>query len=245
METKHTYDEHQSVALKNVLILEDAGLSFKKKQVLDVGCGTGAYSRAMVERGAYLVVGIDSEEQNIDSAMKKDSGKRIIFLNDDILSWQSRTSFDTIFIRGTAYYLTAPIHITLKQLIRFMKPGADFYITFLTDSIGGKILNLLKFFLKSLPLFTRPPIKFTLAMLVFGMSFLLDKNSMKWSTVLGKMNSIFFPVEFLISQTDALLTIEQAGLVVVNTFGRVSQIPWMSGEFAVWAKLPNEDTLSK
>lgn len=54
------------------------------KKIIDIGCGTGALSSVLAQRG-FLVTGVDPAQKMLDIAMKKNENKAVRFLHADVL----------------------------------------------------------------------------------------------------------------------------------------------------------------
>ena len=85
------------------VILE--AIDWTGKRVLDVGCGTGLFVRAVVDRGVGHVVGIDYSEEAIAIASKK-KPKEAEFIVSDLFSYSG--SFDVVVSIGTLEHMDDP-----------------------------------------------------------------------------------------------------------------------------------------
>jgi SAM-dependent methyltransferase len=76
-------------------------------RVLDVGCGTGATTIQLLERGAAKVVGVDLSEAMITFARRSIRDARVHFESGDVLQLD-RGQFDVIFSRFGVMFFTDP-----------------------------------------------------------------------------------------------------------------------------------------
>jgi 2-polyprenyl-3-methyl-5-hydroxy-6-metoxy-1,4-benzoquinol methylase len=81
--------------------------------VLDVGCGSGRYAFAMLERGAQRVVGVDVSAKMIDLARSEASrrglGDRCEFIRSGFLEMRSDEMHDVVVATGYFDYLEDPL----------------------------------------------------------------------------------------------------------------------------------------
>ena len=76
--------------------------------VLDVGCGTGATSIALAERGASEVVGVDLSVPMIKAAQSGDHPSEVTFTAGDALALDTFGHFDVVFSRlGVMFFADA------------------------------------------------------------------------------------------------------------------------------------------
>jgi SAM-dependent methyltransferase len=94
--------------------LTDAALTladFRGKRVLDIGCGDGAYTFELFDRGKPAsMTGIDPAQEAIKSAKQKKGDRKITFetQNAESLPYPS-DSFDLVHIRGVLHHMNKPI----------------------------------------------------------------------------------------------------------------------------------------
>jgi len=79
--------------LKNYL--EKYSISFKNKNVLDIGASTGGFSEISIEKGAKKVVAVDVGSNQLDEKLRKNS-KIISFENTDFRDFNYPEKFDVI-----------------------------------------------------------------------------------------------------------------------------------------------------
>lgn len=102
-------------------------LPFRYKNVLDIGCGTGEFSRLLAKR-ADKVVAIDLSPNMIKVAKHHSrQDTNIDFQVADILKWEFPTEqFDAIASIATVHHL--PIEDLLPNLVPALKPGGKLVI---------------------------------------------------------------------------------------------------------------------
>lgn len=80
------------------------------KRVIDIGCGDGAYSLELLERGgAASIVGIDPAQAAVETARRRTRGKPATFdvARADKLAYDSN-SFDVAHLRGVLHHMDNP-----------------------------------------------------------------------------------------------------------------------------------------
>ena len=102
-------------------------LTLKCKTILDIGCGTGEFSRLLAKR-ASRVIAIDLSPNMIEVAKEKSQQyPNIDFQVADILQWDfPREEFDAIFSIATVHHL--PVEKLLPNLKAALKPGGKLVI---------------------------------------------------------------------------------------------------------------------
>lgn len=105
------------------------------ERMLEIGCGTGTFSRLLAKR-AEKVVAVDLSPTMIEVA-KQQSGRHtnIDFQVADILSWKFPVEqFDAILSIATVHHL--PLETLLPKLKMALKPGGKLVILDLLDHEG-------------------------------------------------------------------------------------------------------------
>jgi len=102
-------------------------LPLKCKSVLDIGCGTGEFSRLLAKR-ADRVIAIDLSPNMIEVAkVKSQQYPNIDFQVADVLRWDFPTEqFDAIVSIATVHHL--PVENLLPNLKAALKPGGKLVI---------------------------------------------------------------------------------------------------------------------
>ena len=87
--------------------------------VLDVGCGSGVYAAALLDRGAAAVTGVDVSESMLAIARKRmadhPKGHQATLVQGDLQSWTSPVQFDYSLAMGVFDYTSDPSELILKM----------------------------------------------------------------------------------------------------------------------------------
>ncbi len=105
------------------------------KEMLEIGCGTGAHSKILLNKYPHLhITAVDINQAQITKA-KKDFESlphlkdRIQFhVGDGNELFFEKESFDSIFIVWVLEHVKDPLRL-LKNLLKFLKPGGRIYLT--------------------------------------------------------------------------------------------------------------------
>lgn len=92
--------------------------------VLDVGCGTGNYTRHLAAAAPEgLVVGVDASEAMIASAARRGGGSNLAYLRGDagVLPFRDG-QFDAVCCVGVLHMLERPL-AALAEMVRVLAPG--------------------------------------------------------------------------------------------------------------------------
>jgi SAM-dependent methyltransferase len=92
-------------------------------RALDVGCGTGATTTQLIERGAAEVVGVDLSEPMLTSARASIRDARVQFELGDALKLDRAGQFDVIFSRFGVMFFSDPV-AAFTRLRTFGTPAA-------------------------------------------------------------------------------------------------------------------------
>lgn len=86
-------------------------LEMPSPEILDVGCGTGVYTAALLRHGARFVTGVDLSERMLDRARLRleDFSGRFELIRGDFMSTDLNRMYDTILIVGVFDYIAAPL----------------------------------------------------------------------------------------------------------------------------------------
>ena len=113
---------------EDVISLIDAP---KGSFVVDLGCGSGALTEKLQEKG-YDVLGVDASSDMIDAAKK--SYPDIDFICDDILSFDLKEKADVIFSNAVMHWIDKEKQEKAAyNIFSQLKPGGNFVCEF-----GGK-----------------------------------------------------------------------------------------------------------
>jgi len=93
-------------------------------RVLDVGCGTGNYSRHLAEAaGDGLVVGLDASAAMLAAAAKRGGGSNLAYLRGDAGALPfGDDQFDAVCCVGVIHSLEDPVK-SLDEMVRVLAPG--------------------------------------------------------------------------------------------------------------------------
>lgn len=88
----------------------DAAAIQPGQRVLDVGCGSGALSRAAIDRGAAHVTGVDVSAPLLALARERAAGAAPLeFIEADASQWQAETPFDRLVSRFGVMFFSDPV----------------------------------------------------------------------------------------------------------------------------------------
>ena len=119
-------------------------------KVLDVGCGTGRFSRYFSERGAN-VLGIDFSSKSIDIARRQSSGPNPCYRVQSIFDLDEQNAFDIAVSWGTLGIACKNETELLDVLVRLrnaLKPDGRAVLLepvnkgFMYTLLGGSVLNM-------------------------------------------------------------------------------------------------------
>ena len=114
---------------------------FFNKDIIDLGCGNGSISMALLKRGAKSATGIDFGKDNILTAekwvRKYKFHKRARFKKFDILKFTSKKKYDFVVCSAVLHHLKnkKELNIALKKISKLCNEGAFFY--FFIRGTGG------------------------------------------------------------------------------------------------------------
>jgi SAM-dependent methyltransferase len=105
------------------LVLGMAGVE-PGDRVLDVGCGTGNYTRHLAEAAdGGLTVGLDASQSMVAAAAARDQGANIAYLRGDAAALPFEDeSFDVACSVGVIHLLEEPL-VALGEMVRVLSPG--------------------------------------------------------------------------------------------------------------------------
>lgn len=96
------------------------------RRVLDVGCGAGATTLELADRGA-IATGVDVSEALLDVARTRDAEFRCTFIEGDAATVEYARRFDALFSRCGAMFFADPV-AAFDHLRAAMRPGAELAI---------------------------------------------------------------------------------------------------------------------
>jgi len=100
-------------------------ISWNKKKVLDVGCGTGGFAYSVAARGGKIL-GIDYSSKAIEIAKSEYSHPNLEFMNLDVRKIVEK--FDRIVSHGTLEHMDDPLS-TLRFFKSHLNPKGQIIIT--------------------------------------------------------------------------------------------------------------------
>jgi SAM-dependent methyltransferase len=109
-------------------VVEERGA--RRGRALDLGCGTGAYSLYLAQRG-YDVTGIDYLPEPIRIAQENTSRQELPmrFVQADVLTWESDGKFDLVLDSGCLHTLHPSERPAYRQkLVSWLNRAADYVL---------------------------------------------------------------------------------------------------------------------
>ena len=94
------------------------------ERVLDVGCGTGNYTRHLAEAaGSGLTVGIDASKAMVSAAAKRGGGSNLAYLRGDACDLPFPDGeFEVVCSVGVIHMIAEPMK-ALAEMVRVLAPG--------------------------------------------------------------------------------------------------------------------------
>lgn len=102
-------EERERLALKLSAPLKD-------KSFLDIGCGDGHYSKAILAAGARSYFGVDFYEEMIRQAKDQYAGSQVQFEMADFVTYPFQERFDHLLAMGVMDYVAQPKSFLEKAL---------------------------------------------------------------------------------------------------------------------------------
>ena len=100
----------------------------KQKDVVDVGCGGGIYSREWLRLGASSVTGVDASEPILSSAAEEVQDQRARFvIGDAAATGLPAHSADIVFARALVHHLS-DLQAFVDEAMRLLRPGGHLII---------------------------------------------------------------------------------------------------------------------
>lgn len=101
-------------------------IDFENKSVLDLGCGSGRYSKVLKGFGAF-VTGVDPSEKLLEIARKLVKDVEFIKAGSEKLPFK-KDSFDFVFA-GMVLHYVKNVNVAFKEVSRVLKSGGKFILT--------------------------------------------------------------------------------------------------------------------
>jgi 2-polyprenyl-3-methyl-5-hydroxy-6-metoxy-1,4-benzoquinol methylase len=128
-----TWFEHQVRSTSEFWNRIGLDLDVAQAHVLDLGCGLGALSVELAQRGAQSVLGLDIDPHSVAFARKfvpstyASLGSRIQFVCDDIATLPGEQEFDFVFSKD-AFEHILDLTGVVSHIHRLLKPGGRLVI---------------------------------------------------------------------------------------------------------------------
>lgn len=119
---RHARIHDQQAEAFGLAVLDALG-DIEGSRVLDVGCGTGATTTQLIERGAAAVVGVDLSGPMITAARTSIHDARVRLELGDVLALHGLGRFDIAFSRFGVMFFTDPVR-AFARLRSLGTPGA-------------------------------------------------------------------------------------------------------------------------
>lgn len=103
----------------------------ENKYILDLGCGTGRFSRWFAVHGAQ-VLGVDFSEKSIAIAQKETQGKNPIYRQGNVFNIKEKNAYDVVFTWGVlaiACQNERELREALSNMHQALKPGGYLLLT--------------------------------------------------------------------------------------------------------------------
>ena len=122
----------------------------KKRNILDLGCGSGRWSKLFVQLKFRKVIGVDIDPEMVEFSKKSIDNKRFEGVVADIQNLPfKKNNFDRIFSFRSFKYTNDPIK-SIKGINRVLKPDGTVLIEFSNYSIQIRIFLLISNLIKKI-----------------------------------------------------------------------------------------------
>ena len=100
------------------------------KDILDLACGEGFYTRKLKEKGASDILGVDISEEMIELARKEELQNPLgcVYLAADVSTWEPPKQYDVVTGMYLLNYATSPESLLsfCNVIYKALKPGSFF-----------------------------------------------------------------------------------------------------------------------
>jgi len=232
---QHVYVEPRALAEQHLQELINAGVSFEGKSVLDLGCATGTYTRAIADMGASSVVGVDKVPANVQIANETNASPRVTFVCHDIDAWHTEDRFDFVFMRGCIYYLNGDVGELIGKICNLLAPRGELYVTFIEPTALAVFLNGLRKLVAPTPRPLQSLLRVILSSAYYGLTLVIERRLTPWRSIDGKMSTVFSPLTNMVKPENAVELLQQRGMEVKRIFAKMGLNPALSDDYGIWA----------
>ncbi len=119
--TGQTEDLHRAFARARELLQQHAPV----EQILELACGTGTWTRALLPLGRELTA-IDASPEMLSLAQQKVGNAVVQFQQADLFQWQPRQQYDLVFFANWLSHVPTPrLAAFLGTVARAVRPGGS------------------------------------------------------------------------------------------------------------------------
>ena len=131
--TNFTYDGYIEFVKNHIRLINLVLSTTADAQVLEIGCGVGAFMKVCKDQESWDVKGIDIKQSILDIALKFNPESEIN-LSDATKIPYSNESFDVVFVPAVMGYIDIKDHShVMQEISRVLKPGGACVISLLSE----------------------------------------------------------------------------------------------------------------
>lgn len=129
-------------------------------EVLDLGCGSGLFSLALIELGAAKVIGLDISAESIQASRHNQKKLAVVgkleFIHGSVfdLDQPNPTTYDLVYSWGVLHH-TGDMKRAIRIAARLVKPGGHLVIAIYASHFTSPVWKLIKYIYNHLPLIGR------------------------------------------------------------------------------------------